>query len=77
MRIARGSRDTTFHYLPRALLVIDVDGEIHDLQVESDRLREEVLRQQGLRVLRLRKEAILRNLPGAIAAIVEAIHPLR
>ncbi len=36
-------------YCHKAALVIEVDGDIHDLQQEEDARREKVLREMGLR----------------------------
>ena len=61
-------------YCPRKKLVIEVDGGIHDseMQQEKDALREEFLRTKGLRVLRFRNEEISRNLHGIWLRILEA-----
>ena len=37
-------------YCHKAELVIEVDGDIHDLQQEEDARRDKVLREMGLRV---------------------------
>ncbi|MDP1545983.1 MAG: endonuclease domain-containing protein [Anaerolineales bacterium] len=37
-------------YCHKAALVIEVDGDIHDLQQEEDARREKVLKQMGLRI---------------------------
>jgi very-short-patch-repair endonuclease len=36
-------------YCPKVGLVVEVDGDIHDLQQEEDARREKVLREMGLR----------------------------
>src|SRR4029453_16710009 len=41
-------------YCHKAALVIEVDGDIHDLQQEDDARREIVLGELGLRIVRLR-----------------------
>ena len=48
-------------YCHRAALVIEVDGDIHDLQREEDARREKVLSELGLRVIRFR--SALRRMP--------------
>ena len=53
--------------------VIDVDGDVHDLQVEEDARRTLALEAEGLRVIRVRNEAVLANLPQVIARIVDAV----
>jgi very-short-patch-repair endonuclease len=54
-------------------LVIEVDGEIHDLQQEEDARREKVLREMGLRVVRFRNEEVMRNLSAVMGKIRELI----
>jgi very-short-patch-repair endonuclease len=56
-------------YCHHARLVIEVDGAIHAYKTAGDRLREDVLKSRGLRVLRVRNEMILTNLPNVIARI--------
>ena len=54
-------------------LVIEVDGDVHDLQVEQDARRTLALEAEGLRVIRVRNEAVLANLPQVLARIVDAV----
>ena len=60
-------------YIASARLVIEVDGDVHDLQVEEDARRTLALEAEGLRVIRVRNEAVLANLPQVIARIVDAV----
>ena len=65
-------------YCPSARLAIEVDGGIHDEQVEADRIRQELIESLGIRVLRLTNDEVMRNLPGAIAKLEQALenpHP--
>ena len=48
-------------YCHKAGLVIEVDGDIHDLQQEEDARREKVLREMGLRIVRFRNEEVVRD----------------
>ena len=57
------------------VLVIEVDGGIHDLQVEHDQERTAYLNARGYRVLRFRNEAVLADVEGVLAAIVLALTP--
>jgi very-short-patch-repair endonuclease len=50
-------------------LVIEVDGDIHDLQQEEDARREKVLREMGLRIVRFRNEEIMKNLSALVGKI--------
>jgi very-short-patch-repair endonuclease len=59
-------------YCHRAALVVEVDGDIHDLQQEEDTRREKVLREMGLTIVRFRNEAVIKDLP----AVVERIRSL-
>jgi very-short-patch-repair endonuclease len=56
-------------YLPAARLVIEVDGDIHDLQVDEDELRTETLRSEGLKVLRVSNDEVHDDLPAVIMLI--------
>jgi len=56
-------------YCHRASLVIEVDGDIHDLQQEEDARREKALSALGLRVIRFRNDEVERNLLGVIERI--------
>jgi very-short-patch-repair endonuclease len=54
-------------------LVVEVDGAIHDNQVEADRARQDVLESLGLNVLRIKAETIEKNLPAALNLIRKKI----
>lgn len=56
-------------YCHAARLIVEVDGPIHDWQVEEDRYRDKVLEQRGLRVLRIRNQEIRQNLDGVLERI--------
>ena len=59
-------------YCHRARLVIEVDGEIHEQQLEYDQERDRVLTARGLRVLRIRNDEVMRDLDGVLTRIAEA-----
>ena len=59
-------------YCHKAALVVEVDGDIHDLQQEEDARREKVLIEMGLTVARFRNEDVIKALP----IIVERIRGL-
>ncbi len=63
-------------YCHRAALVIEVDGDIHDLQEEEDARREQVLMELGLRIIRFRNDEILKNLAMVLGRIKENLHAL-
>ena len=58
-------------YCHRAGLVIEVDGDIHDLQQEEDERREKVLSALGLRVVRFRNDEVMSD--AERSAVVEKI----
>ncbi|MEK7311306.1 MAG: endonuclease domain-containing protein [Chloroflexota bacterium] len=59
-------------YCHAAGLVVEVDGEIHQKQIEADAERDRILSARGLRVLRIRNDEVRRNLTGVLKRIAEA-----
>jgi very-short-patch-repair endonuclease len=60
-------------YCHKAGLVIEVDGDIHDLQKEEDERREKVLSALGLRIVRFRNDEVVRNLSAVVGKIKAVI----
>ncbi len=60
-------------YCHKAALVVEVDGDIHDLQQEEDARREKVLREIGLRVIRFRNEEVVKNLSAVVGKVRELL----
>lgn len=60
-------------YCHRASLVIEVDGDIHDLQREEDARREKALSELGLRMIRFRNDEVARDLSGVVERIKQFI----
>jgi very-short-patch-repair endonuclease len=60
-------------YCHRAGLVVEVDGDIHDLQKEEDERREKVLREMGLRIVRFGNDEVMRDSSTAVGRIKELI----
>lgn len=58
-------------------LVVEVDGPIHDHQIEADRARQNILEALGLNVLRIKSEIIEKNLPSALNDIRVKIEGLK
>ena len=58
------------------LLVIEVDGDIHDYQKKEDFERTEFLKQKGFRVIRFRNEEILENLEKVMEKITRFLKAL-
>ncbi|MBV9851796.1 MAG: DUF559 domain-containing protein [Armatimonadetes bacterium] len=59
-------------YCPAAKLVIEVDGDIHDLRQEEDAVRTKHLEAYGCHVIRFRNEEIMHSLPAVLDAIRKA-----
>jgi very-short-patch-repair endonuclease len=60
-------------YCHKAALVIEVDGDIHDLQQEEDARLEKVLREMGLRIARFENEEVVKSLSAVVGKIREII----
>ena len=56
-------------YCHKAALVVEVDGDIHDLQQEEDARREKVLKDIGLTIVRFRNEDVIKDLPTVVGKI--------
>jgi very-short-patch-repair endonuclease len=56
-------------YCHKVALVIEVDGDIHDLQQDEDAKREKVLSEMGLRMVRFGNEEVMRDLAGVLSKI--------
>lgn len=59
-------------YCAAQRLVVEIDGDIHDLQPGRDAARTEQFEQYGCRVIRFRNEQVLNDIEDVLAAI-EAI----
>lgn len=60
-------------YCHSAGLVVEVDGDIHDLQKEEDERREKVLSEMGLRIVRFRNDEVMRSLSAVAGRVREYI----
>jgi very-short-patch-repair endonuclease len=56
-------------YCHQAGLVVEVDGDIHDLQKEEDERREKVLSEMGLRIVRFGNDEVIGNLLDVVQKI--------
>jgi very-short-patch-repair endonuclease len=45
-------------YCPRARLIVELDGSVHDATKDYDRWRDEILTEKGLKVLRFRNDEL-------------------
>jgi len=62
-------------YCHKAELVVEVDGDVHDLQQEEDARREKVLRELGLRIVRFGNEEVVMNLSAVVGKIKGLLLP--
>ena len=60
-------------YCHKSALVVEVDGDIHDLQKEEDKRREKVLTEMGLRLVRFRNDEAVRDLSAVVGKIKELL----
>lgn len=58
---------------PKAAVVIEVDGEVHQQQVEADQEREYILRGLGYRVIRFTNTQILGQTDKILQQILDAL----
>ena len=63
-------------YCHKAALVVEVDGDIHDQQAEYDQEREQILKDIGLRIMRIKNEEIEKDITGALERVRQAALPL-
>jgi len=56
---------------PRARLIVEVDGDMHDAQ--ADAVRDTRLLNQGYLVLRVTNQDVMRNMEGVLRHIVEGL----
>ena len=59
-------------YCASARLVVEVDGGIHDLQVDDDAARTRQLADYGYRIIRFRNDQVLNALEDVLTQIVAA-----
>lgn len=60
-------------YCHKTALVVEVDGDIHDLQQDEDARREQVLTDMGLQIIRFRNDEIFRDLLAVMQSIRQFI----
>ncbi len=60
-------------YCHKSALVVEVDGDIHDLQQEEDARREKVLGEMGLRIVRFGNDEVVRDVSTVVGRIREYI----
>jgi very-short-patch-repair endonuclease len=60
-------------YCHRVGLVVEVDGDIHELQKKEDERREKVLSALGLRIVRFKNDEVVRDLSAVVGKIRKTI----
>jgi len=60
-------------YCHKSALVVEVDGDIHDLQQDEDERREKVLSELGLRIVRFQNNEVMKELSRVMGKIRELI----
>ena len=60
-------------YCHKSALVVEVDGDVHDLQQEEDARREDVLKELGLQVIRFRNDEVIKDLSTVVGRIKDMI----
>lgn len=58
-------------------LIVEVDGSVHNHQVELDQARQEILEQLGLNILRVKAEEVEKNLPKVLEIIRSKINEIK
>jgi very-short-patch-repair endonuclease len=60
-------------YCHRAALVVEVDGDVHDLQQDEDERREKALSALGLRIVRFGNDEVVRDVSAVVGKIKELV----
>jgi very-short-patch-repair endonuclease len=60
-------------YCHKAGLVVEVDGDIHDLQEDEDERREKALSALGLRIVRFGNDEVVRDVSAVVGKIKELV----
>jgi leucyl-tRNA synthetase len=60
-----------FHCFSKKIIV-EIDGKIHDSQVEYDEIRTEILEEMGYKIIRFKNKEVLNNW-GAISTKLEKV----
>ena len=55
-------------------LVIEVDGSVHDAQVDADEKRTNALEKLGLTILRFTNDEVLEDLPAVLKRVIDSLH---
>ena len=58
---------------PEERLVIEVDGSIHETQVEADKLRQQIIELLGIDFVRVSADQVEKDLPSVLTLIRSAL----
>ncbi|HQO36620.1 MAG TPA: endonuclease domain-containing protein [bacterium] len=61
----------TDFFVPDLKIVIELDGHSHDTRLEKDAARDDYMKNQGYRVIRLQNEDVMKNLDGVLEYLWE------
>lgn len=64
-------------YCPTVKLIVEVDGAVHQNQVEYDQVREEYLQAAGYHMLRFKNDEILDDIEHVLDVILQKLFSLR
>jgi len=64
-------------YCHEARLVIEIDGEIHDLKAEYDKGRTAELEKYGIEVIRFRNHEVVKNIEKVVSQITSKVENLQ
>ncbi len=64
-------------YCHELLLVIEVDGEIHQRQIDYDEMRSELLKNKKIAVIRFTNEEVLDNINPTLIRLKEKVDEIR
>ena len=62
----------TDFYCAECKLIIEIDGDIHDFQIEEDATRTKQIESFGYRVIRFRNEEVVSNIESVLTKILNA-----
>jgi len=60
-------------YCHKSALVVEVDGDVHDLQQDEDARREKALRELGFRIVRFKNEEVVKDLSMVVGRVKELL----
>ena len=56
-------------------LIVEIDGDIHQEQIEYDKLREEILTELGYKVIRFTNEKVFSDMDNALGKLATILDP--